>query len=153
MHAPLNFSVRRPLLSLETSAALADLTTEAVMDLIRDGTLRFAFNVATPDAGRQCLRVLAVSLADYLNGTHNSKRLLETPAQVRAAVAGIFPALAGDTLRIDTFCRLLSISLDHGARLAETCVQRARHGRRGQNCGTLIVRASALEFLLKRRVT
>jgi len=68
MFTPIMFQVSRPLLSLAAVAAIANVSTDALLKHLESGSIRYAFDVAAPKVSRRALRVLAASLAEHLGG-------------------------------------------------------------------------------------
>lgn len=148
MYAPISLLIRRPLLDLNASASIADRTAEELNEAIDDGRV-LAFNIAVRSNQKRCLRILVTSLAEHLNG---AKRPPESPAALLATVSNLFPALA-QTIRLENFARTLGCTLVHARHLVEErCVQVAHAGRPARGDACTIHRASAVAFLISRRV-
>jgi hypothetical protein len=150
MYAPTPLLCRRHLLDLNAAASIADRLTEDISAAIERGAIQYAWNIATEAHGKLCVRVLVTSLAEYLSG--QPARTTETPAQAAAVVANLFPALA-ETIRMDTFARVLGCTRPHVQKLVNSRVVELAHKSRGfRGDPTLIYRRSAIEFLMSRRI-
>ena len=150
MLQPITFTVQRPLISLSTAAALANQSTGELLLRLEDGSIRYAFDVATPNASRRAVRILARSLADYLAGAELVRH--ESPQELPDVVASMFPALA-EAIRTETLSRILDCDGDHTLDLVRAgCVQVVNQFRRGQGGTALIARRSCEGFLIGRRL-
>jgi len=150
-YQPIQFVVRRPLISLATAAALANETTDDLLAHVEDGSIRYAFDVATPKASRRAVRVFAGSLANYL-GKQSEARADGAPALL-ATVNDIFPELA-ETIRTSTLAQIFACDQEHALELIHTGAVRAVNSfGRGRGNSALVTRRSCVEFLISRRVT
>ena len=150
MYQPITFTLKRPLLTMSACSAIADQHAEQLAQRIEDGSI-LAFNIALRAAhSRPCVRVLATSLAEHLSAP--GRRSVETPAQVLAQVSAIFPALA-ETIRTDTFARILGCTISHARHLAHGgAVRVIKEGKGGRGHSALFCRRSCVEFLMQRRI-
>ena len=67
-YAPVTIQHRAPTVSLPAVRGMLGLTSVAVVRMIEDGRLSWAFNIAARDATRADYRVLALCIADYQRG-------------------------------------------------------------------------------------
>jgi hypothetical protein len=142
---PYAFTVKRPLLDLQTCAAITDLSRDRLVGLIEDGSI-VAFNIAAPGTQRPFWRVLARSLFDHLAG----KREAQTPAQLALEVSRLVP-LAVHAVPLKAVYRLLACDQNHGRALVDAGLLVAiTAARTGPNGSALITRKSTVGFLLSR---
>ncbi len=150
MIEPINITLRRPLISLAAAAAIANEPTDAITEAVDSGAIRFAFDVAQPDAARRAIRVLSQSLAKYI------ERVAQPPEQPGAfarVVESLFPALA-QNIRTDTLCRVLDCDRKHIFRLSKCrVVECVNQYRRGNGGTARFSRRSCVDFLISRRLT
>ena len=59
----------RPLLAVTTVATVLDTNTRGVVELVEQGRIRFAWDIASPGSRSRCLRILARCVADLQAGT------------------------------------------------------------------------------------
>ena len=149
-------ALQAPLVSLDTARSALGLTTEQVLNLIDDGRLSWAFNLArNPAASRASVRVLAKSLEDLQQG-----RETVDAEDFRAVFLLIFPQVpprAGivGTMRATLVARQLSLKTCVLMRLVDAgfmglAPNTARHS--GPNGSPLVVLTSVAEFLEERRI-
>ncbi len=151
-YSPVTLAVRRPLLTLQTCMAIADRSEEELTRCIEEGRIRVCFDISHRESRhRRALRVLATSLAEYLK--HPDSLRAETPGQIEAEVAALFPSLT-PTLRTETAARLLGCcDYQIGQLIRADAFKVTRKGGCGPGNATLIERQSVIDWLLSRRIT
>ena len=128
---------RTALVTVDTARAVRGVDAESIIAEIEDGSIRWAFNIATADAARRELRIWAPCLGNAEHPTRN-------PEQVIAEIIGT----QRETLRGAEVERLLLCSaqlvklLHEGGELRGELVGHTRHLRRD----------SLAAFLRRRRV-
>ncbi|HEY0551146.1 MAG TPA: hypothetical protein VGF13_16185 [Verrucomicrobiae bacterium] len=138
--------LRRPLLSLDTCAAIANKDNDDLIAAAERGAV-LAFNIQRSQSGRRLVRVLASSLVDYVNGDAPDSPHWPS-AIVRAKVADIFPALAV-TIEAANLARFMSCDSGHVTGLIrDKAIQCER--RSGINSSARVSRESAVNFLCGR---
>jgi hypothetical protein len=143
----------RPLVPIEAIMVLLDKSEDDVLNLIECGFLRWAFNIAAPDAERRELRVYRESVLDYLHDAHqqSSYYAFDPDAALERVITAILPPGTQPTFTASKFARRLTCSSQHvlnliDARVIPTMTVR----RRGPNGSPLIERFGARAFLRSR---
>ncbi len=146
---------RRPTAHLVTVVTLLGLKgVDDVIALVEGGKLRWAWNIATPNARRREWRILSRSVNDYL--IHAPAPDISDEDEFQQVVAELFPD-ADATVPATAVAHTLNGSQDHIA-----CLVRSRElipirgqvrPRTGKNASPLIQFSSVVGFLRKRRVS
>ena len=151
-YTPITLPIQNPLLTLQAAISISGQPADELLARVEDGSIRFAFNIATRRQGRRrCLRLFTKSLAEYLE--HGRRLCVENPGQAAAEITALFSAVE-DRLRADAFARLLGCPTTHVSHLAQgRAIKLVRAGRCGPGGSALLDRKSCIEFLLERRIT
>ena len=148
MFTPCLVTLRRPLLSLDACAAIANKDNDELITAAESGRV-LAFNLQRSKSGRRLMRILASTLIDYLDGDSSAEKVWP-PLVVRAKVADLFPALS-PTLDAITVARLFSCDSGHVTGLIRDKAIRCER-RSGVNSSARVSRESCVEFLTQRRM-
>lgn len=149
MVRPITFELRRPLISIAAASAIANEPAESLIKAAESGQIQFSFNIASPEATRRSIRVVASSLLQYIKGVQPGT---EPPGALGQLVESIFPSLT-KTIRTETLARLLDCEGQHPLQLAKLGLLRCvRAGRAGKFGSALFCRSSCVEFLKSRRL-
>lgn len=154
MYEPVSFILRRPLLSLNTACAIADLHEDEITRAVENREIQYAFNVAAPGGARRCIRIHAASLRDYLDNKRDAWRR-EGFSHTQAAVSQLFPALSQNIHACPTVCRIVNVSREHVSQLIRTgAIRLAPGGRphRGRDGSASVTRESVVQWLISRRI-
>ena len=162
--APL-IAFKRPLVDVWAACAALDCSEDAVVNLVDEGRLRFAFNLASRHAHtRRCIRILSRSLAEFQAGAVpglGAMSATQDAAAFAEALKLIFPALTryatgGSTVRVTTIGRKFNMGTDHVLNLCDENSLRLVPGtvrRRGPNGSPQVDFASVAKFLAARRLS
>jgi hypothetical protein len=140
----ISIALRRPLVDVYCCVAALGCSEDAVLQLIDEGKLRWAWNIARAGSGRRCVRVFAGSLAAYQAGRTEAENCDKVLA---AILPGHSPLIQSAVL-----ARALLCARHHVATLLTDGELDGKGARgMGPNSSPEIMRASAVRFL-KRRV-
>lgn len=149
---------RSPVITVSTVSAALERSADEVLDMVLDGRLRFAWNIARAGESRQEIRILTRSLFNYQNCIASSA--LNDEEDFQHAVKTIFPATAHKPdgvrfIRAAAITRRLCASRPHIYRLCNDAVFRVlpnspRHG--GPTGSPEVEFSSVVEFLRQRRI-
>lgn len=177
-HSPMQkdlpqITFKQPLVNLWTAVAALGVLEDEVLRMIQDGSLRFAWNIACKNSGKQYVRILAHSISDFQAGKSaspsglNLRRTLafhgtsaRSDEEYQRAIKLIFPAISHKPdgtacLRLTTIQRRFSVTHTHMARLVrEGSLQMCKGDvfRSGPNGSPAITFASVLAFMKARRM-
>lgn len=132
--------ILRPLVDVRTVCALRDCDTAEVLEMIEEGTLPYAFNIASKSSRRE-LRIFSGSLAPE-----------QSVPELPQVMAAIVPASAEITT--PQISRAFNCDYDHVlALILAGHLQRVpgTKWRRGPGGAARVLRTSAIRFLEQRR--
>src|SRR5687767_3060053 len=84
--------IRRPLLNVWAVMAILDRAEWQVEQMIDRGELAYVFNIATPGAGRRCLRIATESVGAVVRGVKEERTFEEVAAVILPGHAERIPA-------------------------------------------------------------
>lgn len=152
MYQPISFTLRHPLLDLRTCAGITNKRNRDLVLAIEDGSIQYAFDLRTANSGKREIRVLALSLRQFVDGVR-PQAAQDTPARTRQVVSELFPAF-GESIESRNFARIVSCCSYHITRLIKgghlSGVRPTQ--RSGPNSSAKIPRVVAIDFLCSRRV-
>jgi len=133
-----------------------DANEDSILAKIDQGLLRWAWDIAAPQAKRRDLRIYRGSLTAYLDGDH-----LKPPDAIGSApdpdAIGILHDILGPDVPQLSARRLaarFTCSPTHiYALIASGCLEPLGDWRRGPHGSAIISRSSAEKFLIARRIT
>lgn len=137
--------IRKPLVGIPTIRCLTNRTEDQIMHMIENGKLQFAWNVAADRARRQCVRVLTLSVADFILGTKSQ------PSEIADAIKYIFPS-SSEVIRASTIARMLDTSPTHVTALVKQGHLVKAGNRKHSKDTDMICRASTVKFMTLRRI-
>jgi hypothetical protein len=132
--------VRQPLLPMAAVCAVLGKLPREVGKLIDCGALQFVFNIQAGAGSRQCLRILADSVADHLNARTELKTFEQVFTRILPGASERVPAAV--------LARLFCCSTEHVTSLFHV----AHPGRRGPTSSPGVPRREVAELLKRRRV-
>jgi len=151
--APGAILFRRPLVSISTALALVDADDERqIIEMIEQGKLRWAFDVADGKRLKREVRILGASINEYLTGQQAPS--CSAADDFARAIGIIFPVVPA-TVPTPTIARAFSVSPDHVLNLCrscEICTVKGHTWHRGPRGAAQIVTASIIAFLKRRRM-
>jgi hypothetical protein len=128
------------------AAAILRQPTAAVIDMIHDGRIQWAINVASSTSRRPEIRIPIRSLINFMAGNNDEI----TPDDLAASMFG--GRITG-TIMATRFYMALSITHSHFYKLvAEGSIKTEAPARRGPAGAPIISVAEALNFIIKRRI-
>lgn len=140
----------RPLLPMETAMVSLDLDEDAILGLIEQGKLLWAFNVASPGARKRQPRIWARSLVHYV-------LRFPQPAAPEYSEASVIRSLLPHeklVLTCPELRRLFCVSQGHIANLIRLrALEGLNDPHQGPSGVARVSRASVVDFLSKRRMT
>lgn len=152
-----------PVVNLWTAVAATGARQDEVLAMIQDGRLLYAWDIGSRSSGKQLVRILARSIADFQQGRTASlaSRMRAGAEEFNQVLKELFPAVSYKphgpaTIRAATFTRRLCASHDHVLGL---CREGSLRFAKGTKCTTgphgspEIEFASVVEFLRQRRIT
>lgn len=141
----------RPLMTISAVCGILDRNQESVLQLIEEGELLFAFNIAAAETRHRIPRILWESIDDFLAGR---KREFSSEGEAWAHVAPlIFPEKEQITTR--DVMRALNCSRQHAIDLIREktfVLAPGSHCRRGPGGSPKIETASLAAWLKSRRM-
>lgn len=137
-------SFKTPLVGIETCRFVLGVDEDAVLRLVKSGKLKFAFNIAVPDAHRKLVRVLSLSLIDLAFGTSTQ------PTAVADSIKYIIPS-SDEEILCSVVVRAFNVSSTHIHGLVRGGCFAVARPRRFANDSPGLSRASVVEFLQSRR--
>ena len=148
---PLNF--KRPLVSVWTVLSVTDFKTEdEVLAAIDDGRLLYAFNIAGKKATARLVRVLAASVANFVEGNPPAK--ISQAEEWQQVERLIFPTPA-PSIPAKEIALAWNVSGTHILNLCDQKLLRLAKGT-PRHCGPggspQVEYQSAVEFLRARRI-
>ena len=156
---------KRPMVDVWAACAALDCSEDAVVNLIDEGRLRFAFNLASRHAHtRRCVRILSHSLAEFQAGAGPNVGAMSAAEDAKAFAAAlklIFPAVTRyatglSTIRVTTIGRKFNMGTDHVLNLCDEKSLRLVPGtvrRTGPNGSPQVDFSSVAKFLADRRLS
>jgi hypothetical protein len=145
---------KRPLLPLSVATVALECDERAALAAVQDGTVAFAFDIRSRRAGRQCIRVLAASLAAAQAARSGRVNGAGDAAGLEAAIKDIVPFAYDPPATV--VARQLNCSPAHVHNLlAEGSLEKSRDGstRLGSDSSPRVCRGSLVAFLRQRRVS
>ena len=141
----MHIELKRALVSVDTVKAILDRSEDFVLALIEAGKLRFAFNLSRRDCHRRLLRILSLSVHDYVTGRDSQPG--NVGDAVRYALPGSSPEITSAWL-----ARHLNTSHSHvHGLLREGSLHEVKVGARLKTHDRIIHRPSAINWLTQRR--
>lgn len=148
---PKGLACPRPLMPLSAVMWRLDRDEDAILRLIEDGELSWAFNVARPSAREhRSPRVLTESVTDYLNG--RTRSFISAEAEWQWVISMILPA--GRTAITCDLARALCCGREHIMNLLREGAIKAEFPevRRGMNSSPRFYTQSVADWLRGRRL-
>ncbi len=147
---------KRPLVSLNTVMAALDRDGLAIVGMIEDGSLPWAFNVGMDDHRRE-IRVLAHCVSDFQNGRLSQSRALD----FSGVLALIFPMLplvrpgVVASIKASAVARRFNLKTETAIKLMDAgCFREVSNSVRrcGPGGSPTVELSSVVEFLKQRRI-
>ena len=136
--------IQRALVAIETAKAVLNVGEDRVLELIETGRLRFAFDFAQTGSHRRLIRILTLSIYDFVN------RLDTQPAKIEDCIKYILP-MPLPTVTGARLSEILNISSSHVSGLCDGGEIKEVPARKTKTSSRTICRASVIQFLKDRR--
>ncbi|MDB6068638.1 MAG: hypothetical protein JWR26_4846 [Pedosphaera sp.] len=134
-----------PMVSVEFAMMLLNLNRAAVLQLLDEGQLLYAWDIRAHNACRSFLRVYSQSIVDYQSKTPDSA------GSHTAVIESILPVMRGNP-STPALCRVLGCDEKHVNKLGnENLIRFSRRGRRGKGHASIFSCNSIASFLEERR--
>lgn len=146
---------RRPLCSINAAMAMLNLREDPITDLIQEGHLEYAFNIATIGSRKREVRILMASINAYQNGFRALTYSHRPPdaAALNTILEGLFRH-GRPHLRLSEIYDVLNCSSQHaldlwrGGEFGPSVKQQG-----GQRISPIADRSAVITFLKSRRLT
>ena len=146
MTKQLQLPIARALVSVDSVKAILDQSEDHVLRLVESGRIRFAFDFACDARHRRLLRILALSVSDYLTGRDTQ------PPDLAAAVRYVMPGSSAE-LTCAWLMRKWNVSAAHIHQLLnKRQIEEVTVENRKMTNDRILLRASAAKFLTLRRI-
>lgn len=136
----------RPLAPLEGAMWILDQKEDELLHACEDGTLPFAWDIATPTAERRELRILSESIVAIATGKPQP-----VYRDMEDLVDELVPHRDMRSSELQRFFSCSSSHLSHLLRAGCLAAASVRRAESGVNAATLITRASVVAFLVSRQ--
>ena len=146
MPAHLQLPIARALVSVDAAKAILDISEDHVLQWIESGRIRYAFDLACNAHHRRTLRILTLSIYDYITGRDTQ------PPDLAGAVRYVMPGSSPE-LTCGWLSRKwnVSASLIHEL-LNKRRIEEVKIENRGKTNDRMLLRSSAVKFLILRRI-
>lgn len=152
---PLSLPASKPLVHLRTAMDLLDRDEDAILNLILDGQIAYAFDISTRHADRREIRIFRKSLESYKS--HSSHQSYSVPSvnsvakTLESVISEILPP--GQHFAATSLKRRFTCNSGHVLHLIdEKLLLAVSDPKRGPKGSPLITRESAAAFLNSRRI-
>lgn len=144
--------IKTPLVSLRVCAAVLGMSENAVLHLIEDGTLQWAWDFRRKNANRSFIFILTLSLQEYQESREIGKKLTSHYPDDWDSVIKIILPHEKLIIKGSEIVRRFSISSQHMMNLVKDGLLEVLNKRRCRTNTPLIPRESVIRFLKDRRI-
>ena len=145
---PATLAVKLPMVGIETCKSALGISEDAVLALIDDGKIRWAWNFSAQSSHARFVRVLTRSLLAYQQPGLDQPKAIEAVADLLLPLTSkLTGKVKGTTLQV-----AFNVSSTHVINLVAAGMLEARTWKRGPNGSPVIARASVVRLLGERRL-